>query len=409
MCLLRSLIVRSQTDKKIWLTFLGDSHLLPQYFSYVQATYGEQQREHGQNNMVLFVPPVVFDRNAHCVPRPVRTADILWSGAGLSNYGTLPSSSHLSIPTSVYTVSLPLVQLSNGWDAGPEAIGEDMHMMLKCYFATHGQLKIVSVPSPASMCNISVKLGGIRGYVDNLRARYTQGLRHMWGCLDSGYAVDQWLHFGKQSTPKSPVSSPRQREGRARLRKFSDTSKQPIWLEDKPRRWTIRNMILFTRMFEAHFLPLHYFICIVASGAFAALPRSATEWVWLQTIIDATGWLRAAGFFAMIVYLAIAYEDYHRTCINVRETEMKKAGIYDSESFSIRKPFTLSTIFDYVLFPVAGVIYGALPAFQAAIMHFRTQELVYLVSAKPVRGPIKMIDDEEETTQGENEGLLRNV
>jgi hypothetical protein len=32
----------------------------------------------------IYVPPIIFDRNAHLVPRLVRVADLLWAGAGLS-------------------------------------------------------------------------------------------------------------------------------------------------------------------------------------------------------------------------------------------------------------------------------------------------------------------------------------
>lgn len=79
--------------------------------------------------------PIVLDRNAHLVPLLVRVADLMWCGAGLSCFQKNPGRSGIAIPIAVYTVTLPLVHLAQGWDTGPGAIGEDMHMMLKCYFA----------------------------------------------------------------------------------------------------------------------------------------------------------------------------------------------------------------------------------------------------------------------------------
>ena len=76
--------------------------------------------------MTLYMPPIIFDRNAHMVPMLVRSADLMWCGAGLSCYQKQPSRADIGIPTSVYTLPLPLVSLARGWDTGPDAIGEDM-------------------------------------------------------------------------------------------------------------------------------------------------------------------------------------------------------------------------------------------------------------------------------------------
>lgn len=64
-------------------------------------------------------------------------------------------------------------------------------MFLKCYFKTHGQVKTKIIYSPASQSNVSSDLKGIRGGLLNIVARYHQALRHMWGSLDSGFALQQ--------------------------------------------------------------------------------------------------------------------------------------------------------------------------------------------------------------------------
>lgn len=48
-----------------------------------------------------------------------------WS-IGLMSIFILP----VKFPCSVYTVSMQLARRVNFWDAGPEAIGEDMHMVV---------------------------------------------------------------------------------------------------------------------------------------------------------------------------------------------------------------------------------------------------------------------------------------
>jgi hypothetical protein len=109
--------------------------------------------------------------------------------------------------------------------------------------------------------------------------------------------------------------------------------------------------------------------------------------------MDLTSYLRAAGFACMTMYFVIFYESYHRVCIEARAREMKKAGLYEelAEEFSYRKRFSLVTMMDYVLFPVAGTAFGSVPLLQAIVSHFWTEKLVYLVSAKPVKSVAKAL------------------
>ena len=99
------------------------------------------------------------------------------------------------IPTSVYSIAMTLAGDVGGWDTGPESIGEDLHMFLKCYFSSGGKFHTKIIYSPASQSNVSSDVKGIRGAVSNLQARYKQALRHMWGSLDTGYAVERALQI----------------------------------------------------------------------------------------------------------------------------------------------------------------------------------------------------------------------
>jgi len=140
----------------------------------------------------IYVPPIIFDRNAHLVPRLVQVADLLWAGAGLSGHY---ASSSICPPTSVYSLPLSLVDLAGGWDAGVEAIGEDLHMYIKCFFALNGNLTTRSVFSAASHTNVHSNSKGIRGFFANINARYKQALRHMWGALDTGFVLKSANHM----------------------------------------------------------------------------------------------------------------------------------------------------------------------------------------------------------------------
>jgi hypothetical protein len=151
------------------------------------------------------------------------------------------SFSPVKFPVSVYSVSLDLVISVGFWDTGPESIGEDMHMYLKCFFGTKGEMVVRSIFSPSSQSNvegdavtaitsansrnsslstllmatISNGIGGIGGlnewkeWMSGVKARYGQAKRHHWGSLDSGYAIHRtimWI-FSYLFTPSTSSSS----------------------------------------------------------------------------------------------------------------------------------------------------------------------------------------------------------
>lgn len=140
----------------------------------------------------MFVPPIVFDRNCAEVPIFTRATDIFWSCAGI---GGIYPSSQCKIPTSAYAVSMQLAEYCGYWDAGPEAIGEDLHFYCKALYETRGNVISVTVYSPASQCNVvgAPAKGPIANYVNDMKARWTQACRHLWGSLDWGYTWHRTL------------------------------------------------------------------------------------------------------------------------------------------------------------------------------------------------------------------------
>lgn len=373
----------------------ADSHLASSYFKNIHSMHHEYPETAGTT---LYAAPIIFDRNAHLVPAIVRVADILWCAAGLS--GLYPGSV-ISPPTSVYSLPLTLIDRVGGWDCDAEAIGEDLHMYIKCFFALNGNLTCRTVLSPVSQSNVTggAGKGGIRGCVKDMQARYKQALRHMWGALDTGYAmrrtVEMWRDRKQTSRTFRPLHSSHGTGSKAHA--------PPMHLTDSPElapqggglfsdlaQYTVEDphweniFYLSHRLFEAHFLPIHMTILVIAS----------TLYVWVTDGNDendphSVGWtftvaqiLRTLGFMGVGFYFFL-YEGFHRICVANREREMTRANLVDGMCFSyrsIRKNFI-----DYALAPVVAPVYGAIPCAQAELSHFWTVDLVYTVSKKVTR------------------------
>ncbi|RXK36761.1 hypothetical protein M231_05996 [Tremella mesenterica] len=179
----------SIVDKTVVTVFDSDTALAADYFADVSCRFALRSPE--ERKRMTFCPPIVFDRNAHQVPIGVRNVDSMWVLAGLSSI--FPGSG-AKIPTSAYSLSMSLCANVGFHDAGPEAIGEDMHMFIKCLFSTAGNLISETIYSPASHLDvISSEPHGLKGYWNNHVARYTQSMRHMFGSLDCGYFVTRLL------------------------------------------------------------------------------------------------------------------------------------------------------------------------------------------------------------------------
>ena len=137
-------------------------------------------------------------------------------------------------------------------------------------------------------------------------------------------------------------------------------------------------------MYEAHFLPIHITLLILGSGIYTALtPTNAIPRLLLQTL-SLTGYMRLISALCFI-YFFFLYESYHYVCVKTREEEMLRAGLADRMigAFSYRS--LRKTGLDFALFPVAGILFGTVPAVVALVWQFWSLELVYRVSRKPVR------------------------
>ncbi|KAI5861830.1 glycosyl transferase family group 2-domain-containing protein [Durotheca rogersii] len=375
----------------------ADSHLSSNYFAQLtdmHLSYPETA------HTTLYAAPILFDRNAHDVPAIVRVADILWASAGLSG---LYRGSTIAPPTSVYSLPLKLVDRVGGWDCDPEAIGEDLHMYLKCFFALNGNLTVRTIMSAVSQSNVKGNGGeGFQGLYNDMNARYKQALRHMWGGLDSGYAIrkfaELWqerkhtsrafrpLHIALNNPSDSFITQTQldmNPEHTMESGIFSDvttdTLKEPDWA---------RIVYLFHRLFEAHFLPLQTTILVIASTLYVWVTDGGSDPHQLAWIFSICNFLRTGGFM-VVALLLFLYERFHKIGAAAREREMHEAGLAKGMCFSRRQ--AKKNFIDYVMVPLVAPLYGAIPTAQAQIMHFFTVDLVYTVSKKVTRQRAKSL------------------
>jgi hypothetical protein len=379
----------------------ADSHLSTNFFASVTTMH---MIHPDTATTTLYSAPIIFDRNAHNVPAIVRVADVLWSAAGMSG---LYSGSTIAPPTSVYSIPLELVDRVGGWDCDSEAIGEDLHMYLKCFFVLNGNLTVRTVLSPVSQTNVTGggRGKGLGGLVTDVRARYKQALRHMWGALDTGYAlrkvVEVWKERKHTSRAFRPLHTSMNDESDNYVPEMQIDSADP---EAAPESGIFsdvvtdtldgpnyeRIIVLFHRLFEAHFLPVQMTILVVASTLYMWVTEGTADVHGVSWIFTICNVLRTVGIMEVALYLCL-YESFHKICVESREKEMGDAGLLKGMHFSRREVKT--NWIDYIMVPLVAPIFGSIPCAQAQIFHFWTMDLVYTVSKKVTRRRTKSMRD----------------
>lgn len=344
-------------DEVVLTIMDADTWHAEEYFLDLKATDGE----------TMFIAPVIFDRNRNQVPSFVRNADSMWACGAIS--GMHPGSPIMP-PMSTYSLPLRLAEEAGFWDPGPEAIGEDLHMYLKCFFETQGRLKVQPVWAPANHCNVHAESNSIFSfYIEFFKVRYKQALRHMWGSLDTGYCVRHILSTGTRvlKTPGSTrPSTPVQEYDLEQQAMFPSQSMTTT--TSSLQFWPMA-LLLATRMFEAHILPTHLSILIIWTHFAAPQIQSfATHNPNLLTMLKFLELSRQASYIITIGSLLL--QDRLLTIVAASHGHKRKTS-------------WLNCI-EYLFFPLSGFLFGTLPALQAQICHFWTDRLTYSVSIKPL-------------------------
>jgi len=157
----------------------ADTHFLNDYFLCLSYTFASGV---DRQNM-MFAAPISFYSNALEVPSLVRVADMIWS---ITVTQQMSTGRRVRFPCSAYSIAMKLAHRVGFWDTGPEAIGEDVHMFLKCLFKTRGEARIETIYIPVGCFNICGD-----SWLKSVRARYDQMVRHLWGTFDLVYVIQQ--------------------------------------------------------------------------------------------------------------------------------------------------------------------------------------------------------------------------
>ncbi|KAJ3043586.1 hypothetical protein HDV00_004687 [Rhizophlyctis rosea] len=407
----------------------ADTCFAEDYFT--AATYHYTVASPEQRKIMMFAPSTVFDRNSNNVPVFVRVTDMFWSIGVISN---LYPSSSVKIPCSAYSVSMELAMAVNFWDAGPEAIGEDMHMYLKCFFATEGRVIVKSIFSPASQCNVEGSGTGFNGYVSYMRARYTQAKRHMWGSLDSGFVMRNLIEsvLGVGTKPAIQLKN-------AGVGKLGKEEREPTW---NFRLGTVATLL--HRVLESHILMGHLFTLIITSALILPVRSSFSYalatffWAYIsdepvhpyvEFALNASFWVRLSVIIPNVIMIWY-YEKYHewvgferwalqeqqlresRSLQRDLSTKRVDSAVDIASADATPAPNSLSeyispshahlrvqhlgkraqlasrriyprNMWDWFCIPVAGFLFYVLPQFHAQLSHIFTDSLEYKVAAKP--------------------------
>ena len=171
-------------------------------------------------------------------------------------------------------------------------------------------------------------------------------------------------------------------------------------LDPSRSRFSIVNLFfLYHRLYEAHFLPAHLTVALLAEvlyGAIVGANKATGTHPLLLWSFSFCGTLRLIGFLGTNVFMYL-YESYHLACVRSREDEMKQAGLWEDMQGSFTYRSWRKNWFDYCALPVNGTLYGTIPAVVAEFSHFFTDRLVYHVSAKPKL--LKLVERVEKAVQ----------
>lgn len=151
--------------------------------------------------------------------------------------------------------------------------------------------------------------------------------------------------------------------------------------------------MLTHRLFEAHFLTVHLFLLLVSSELYKLFtPVEDIPPLLLRSIV-VSGQMRAAAFICMLCAFFF-YESYHAVCVQAREAEMRRAGLYQRLRGDFSKPGKRGLIHwaQYLMFPIPGIVFVTLPSIIAQLSHFGTEKLDYVVSLKPTSGVSSLFD-----------------
>ena len=94
----------------------------------------------------------------------------------------------IALPMSSYTLSLRLLDGVGYWDG--DVIADEWHMFIKAFFQRSGEVKLERVYLP-----FSGEATSGNGFLDSVKNRYQQSLRHAWGSKEVGYTLARIIEY----------------------------------------------------------------------------------------------------------------------------------------------------------------------------------------------------------------------
>lgn len=222
---------------------------------------------------------------------------------------------------SSYSASWILLENTGFWD--PDVISEDWHLFFKAFFATKGEVELEAIYLPLYGDAVEGQ-----NYWGSLTAQYQQTRRWAWGVVDINYALKQFIKHRKE------VSIP--------------------------------NFILrFVRALEQHLLwPVNWWIITLGASLPAFLNpefRYTTFGYYLPKL---------SGFILTLSTTFLIF-------IIVVDWLLRPARPAD-----VKRGFFPFTILQYLLLPITGFLFGALPGMDAHTRLLLGKRLDYKVTEK---------------------------
>ncbi|KAJ3395456.1 hypothetical protein CcCBS67573_g10125 [Chytriomyces confervae] len=358
----------------------------------------------------MYFAPVVFDRNTHAVNAAIRMIDIAWSSALMTM-----SMPYYPVRLALSTYSIPM-ELAIGigyWDVTPEgstitlcksliasltnsasfyntAMGEDFHTTLKCYLATGGRLKTIPVFSPSSQCHVDAS-----SFWKSLHDRWVQCCRHAWAILDFSYGLRMLL---TKELPRLPESY------------FQEWAVDPATgrkvnlYKPKSISGTFTLIMLYYHLYETFIFPVHIMfsgvlvaLCLPGGGPAFLLPLE--NWIW--SILSGTSLTDLAPVHPLIQQ-TLALIDQMRIVFIIpllstfvffelfHEWVAAKRWQMPGAAARFGKRSVLKAGSRKMVYVAEWTLYLGVPIFMACSLlwamgrHLVTDQLVYVVAAKPV-------------------------
>ncbi|KAL9542774.1 hypothetical protein MBANPS3_008437 [Mucor bainieri] len=338
----------------------SDSHVPELYVSEVEKAFSRSQDPYYR----VFAPPIFFGRNCFRVPAAVRVTDITWSSMILAN---LSSSRGIGFPCSTYSISWKLADQVGYWDTDADAVGEDMHMTLKCLFKTEGQARMTPIFVPINLTNVETE-----GYIENLKARFVQAKRHYNGVADVAYTLRSALNLPTYCVDANGVGGKPPAKPHAKLDENACTT---FWFD---------KIVIVLKVLETHFVPvtsgwLMFFAVPLMQFAFYPpegygpyLDPSANPVLISSFYLKVWNVLKFTTLFLPLPLFGTLgiYENLHR--------------FIDIEFFKKTKEETRTwrNYFDYISMPIAAWVFMTLPSNIASCKRLFKARDQYVVAEK---------------------------